>query len=147
MESGPGWGAMVDEHVEGVELLIRAPAAVISRRLADGFPGRVAALGVRLHRYEDRGAEGGRYVLTGLLVGTGEWWLETLPPSAATPDEPAVVVHAWFRGRATRNGRGDPVRHWPGLLGWPGRRRTTLTVRATARRFRQLLFQLRRELS
>lgn len=133
---------MLPEAIASVELVIRAPAAdVAAALLAPADPPWHA--GLRLHRYADRGDEGARFVVTGLLVGTCEWWIESLPPG---PGPDGVVVHFWLRGRATRDGDHQPARVVPGPAGWIARRRTHLVVRTRAQRFRQLVMATRRDL-
>jgi len=135
-----GW---VPQHTAAVELVVRAPARDVAEALL--APGATAwRAGLRLHRYDDRGDEGARFVVTGLLVGTCEWWIEALPPG---PGPEGVVVHFWLRGRATRDGRRTPARSVPGPAGWMARRRTELLVRTRAQRFRHLVMRLRRELT
>ena len=136
---------MIDEENVGIEVAIHRPAVEVAAALGPscGAPDarRVWYEGLRLHRYEERGTEGARFVVTGRLIGTCEWWIETLP---ARPDdaEPGVVVHFWLRGRATRDGDRDPARQGRGLLGRAARRRTRLMVQHHAERFRHLLHQI-----
>lgn len=133
----------VREETAAVEVALRAPAALVA-------PALVAEVdptwhrGLRLHRYHDRGDEGARFVVTGLLVGSCEWWIEALPPG---PGPDGVVVHFWLRGRATRDGDHRPARDVPGPAGWLARRRTRLLVRTRAEWFRRRVMAIRRTLA
>ncbi|MFX4272735.1 hypothetical protein ACQBAR_06085 [Propionibacteriaceae bacterium Y1685] len=127
---------MIAEHVEGADLLIRADPAKVAARLAEPDFTAQWAGGLHLEPYEDRGAEGRRHVVTGVLVGSCEWWVEALGPEAA-------VVHFWLRGRPTRDGDHLPVREGPGVLGALARRRGRLLVLERTRRWRRAMFRLR----
>lgn len=131
---------MIAEHVEGSELLIRAAPAIVAARLAtDAFTAEWAS-GLRLRRYTDRGVEGERHVVTGTLVGSCEWWVESVGPDA-------VVVHFWLRGRPTRDGDRQPVREGPGVFGALARRRGRLVVTERTRRWRRAVLRLRTDLA
>lgn len=133
----------VPEVTAAVEVAVRAPAdRVASALLAPADQPWHA--GLHLHRYADRGDEGARFVVTGLLVGTCEWWIESLPPG---PGVDGVVVHFWLRGRATRDGDHHPARDVRGPAGWMARRRTALLVRTRAQRFRHRVMAVRRALA
>lgn len=113
------------------ETFIRADPARIAAVLADPAWRSGWAEGLRLIPYEDRGVEGLRAVVTGVLTGSCEWWIEARPGGGA-------VVHFWLR---TRPPRQDWLRYGP-LAG----RRDLLHRRNIGRRWRTSLFRLKDEL-
>jgi len=110
------------------ELFLRADPARIAAILADPDWQVSWSQGLRLHPYQDRGSEGLRAVVTGVLEGSCEWWVEPVRPEGA-------VVHFWLR----------PVRRrrpwW--LAGPLQRRRALLHRRAVGRRWRAALLRLK----
>lgn len=113
------------------ETFIRADPARIAAVLADPAWQARWTGGFRLLPYEDRGVEGVRAVVTGVLTGSCEWWIEARPGGGA-------VVHFWLR---TRPPRRDWLRAGP-LAG----RRDLLHRRNVGRRWRTALFRLKDEL-
>lgn len=118
------------------ELVIRAEPERIAAVLADpAFQARWAR-GLTIRPYADRGAEGLRAVVTGVLTGSCEWWIERLPDAApAGPDQSrGAVVHFWLRPV-------EPESWW--TAGPAPRRRADLHRRRLARLWRAALFRLK----
>jgi hypothetical protein len=115
------------------ELFIRAEPARIAVVLADPAWQAGWARGLIIHPYDDRGAEGLRAVVSGMLTGSCEWWIEPVGPAMPGPPRGAVV-HFWLR----------PVEAagWWRAGPW-SRRRGELHRRAVARRWRAALFRLK----
>lgn len=121
------------------ELFIRAAPERIAAVLADpAFQARWAR-GLTVRPYADRGAEGLRAVVSGVLTGSCEWWIEPLPAAApAGPDQGrGAVVHFWLRPV-------EPESWW--TAGPAPRRRADLHRRRLARDWRAALFRLKDEL-
>ena len=120
------------------ELFIRAEPARIAAVLADPAWQDGWARGLIIRPYADRGAEGMRSVVTGVLTGSCEWWIEPVPPheSAGTAPARGAVVHFWLRPvQAEANG------WW--RTGPASGRRAELHRRNVARRWRSALFRLK----
>lgn len=113
------------------ETYIRADPARIAAALADPAWQSEWSGGLRLIPYQDRGAEGLRSVITGVLTGSCEWWVEARPGGGA-------VVHFWLRPQPQDR---DWLRAGP-MAG----RRDLLHRRNVGRRWRTAVFRLKDEL-
>ncbi len=124
-------------NVIEAELFIRAEPARIAAVLADPAWQAGWTRGLIISPYADRGAEGMRTVLTGVITGSCEWWIEPVPHAASEIDRArGAVVHFWLR----------PVQ--PEANGWwrtgpAAGRRAELHRRNVARRWRSALFRLK----
>ncbi|MVA77342.1 polyketide cyclase / dehydrase and lipid transport [Auraticoccus sp. F435] len=99
-----------------------APALASPEHLARWAPDLV------LHPWDDRGEEGVRAVVSGVLVGRVEWWLERVEVP------PGVHVHFWLAATPTGDGRRRPRR-----AGWLQRRHQRLLLQAHLRRWQAAL--------
>ena len=114
------------------ELFVGAEPARIAAVLADPAWQSGWARGLTIRPYEDRGAEGLRAVVTGVLTGSCEWWIEPVLGPGSTPR--GAVVHFWLRPV-------EPAGWWQ--AGPWSRRRAELHRRNVAHRWRAALFLLK----
>ncbi|WP_193353071.1 MULTISPECIES: hypothetical protein [Protofrankia] len=84
------------------EVFLAVDPAVASAAVHDPAWWRVLWPDLELTVFQDRGAEGLRFTVTGALVGTSEIWLE--------PWGDGVVAHVFLRADVTRRGRPAEVR-------------------------------------
>ena len=80
------------------ETFVVAEPAAVAEALRDEQLWRRLFPGLDLTVFQDRGAEGLRFTVTGALVGTSEFWVE--------PWRDGAIVHYYLRADLTRRGSG-----------------------------------------
>ncbi|MGH3319301.1 MAG: type 1 glutamine amidotransferase domain-containing protein [Streptosporangiaceae bacterium] len=117
------------------DTFIVAEPGAVAARLRDLARWREGGPELSLSVYEDRGAAGLRWTVSGALVGTGEVWLEAFSDG--------VIVHFYLRADPTRRGSGlEPLR--PSSR--TARRRARRLVRRYTTRWKRRINALKDEL-
>jgi hypothetical protein len=119
------------------ETYVVAPPAAVAARLREPALWRRWWPELDLVVFQDRGAQGVRWTVTGALVGTSEVWLE--------PVGDGTLLHYYLRADPTRRGSAtEPIAGPPARLARLGRRTARRHALALKRRVNALKDELER---